>query len=379
MLNKLISIFFLIISVTSVHAGTKWIPVVKGGDAETNESGYFFSLENRGEVKPARIVQNPSGEGHVFEVDINSSPENSFDSEFFIRADRGLLVGQKFRISFRYMTTDSRTIDTQAHKEPNVYQHWLGIGTLQSESTWEEVSLTQTILNAQDGMQSIAFLLSSVDNEAKFYIDNIVMEVEVDENDDYMPGTSYVFHSDFNGDNPGFFPGCIVSNGVLSFSGGGGDIAAGYQFWNDLPFKENKKYILSLKIRGSIEDNGTAHAYLQCISGWKLRGDFGTIPISTEWTTVKLSTICSGDDADLFFISLFSNGKYYNGTIEIDELSIFVVNDDSTSSSNIESIESTSYPEQFFNLNGLPIDITKSSHGIYILRQGSITRKILNR
>lgn len=90
---------------------------------------------------------------------------------------------------------------------------------------------------------------------------------------------------------------------------------AGYDF--SAPLTEGTTYFLKMKIKGSVA--GSIGAAFQKPDGFAGRGDFPSIPITTEWEEVTVFTNCTGDAATRI---LFNYGKYV-GTIYIDDLSIY--------------------------------------------------------
>ncbi|MDE6162925.1 MAG: endo-1,4-beta-xylanase, partial [Bacteroides sp.] len=93
------------------------------------------------------------------------------------------------------------------------------------------------------------------------------------------------------------------------------DAQAGYEF--PAPLTEGITYFLKMKIKGSVA--GSIGAIFQKPDGYAGRGDFPSIPITTDWKEVIVSTKCTGDAATRV---LFNYGKYV-GTIYIDDLSIY--------------------------------------------------------
>lgn len=90
---------------------------------------------------------------------------------------------------------------------------------------------------------------------------------------------------------------------------------AGYDF--SAPLTEGTTYFLKMKIKGSVA--GSIGAAFQKPEGYAGRGDFPSIPITTNWEEVTVFTNCTGDAATRV---LFNYGKYV-GTIYIDDLSIY--------------------------------------------------------
>lgn len=155
--------------------------ISNGGDAEGGDISSFFGKESGGNPGTPRIEANPNGDGHVFAVSLPASPAEAWDAQFFIQSNIALNEGDKIHVKFRYMCTDTRNIDTQAHGTPGNYHHYQFVGTLNASPEWKEHEWSGAI-NAShagsDGCRTIAFNLSSASNAATFYIDDIVMEIE---------------------------------------------------------------------------------------------------------------------------------------------------------------------------------------------------------
>ncbi|MDR1003424.1 MAG: endo-1,4-beta-xylanase [Prevotellaceae bacterium] len=83
------------------------------------------------------------------------------------------------------------------------------------------------------------------------------------------------------------------------------------------PFEIGVTYYLSLRVKGTVE--GSMSPQFQNPNTYSSCGDFQSVPITTEWADVKVSTTCVGENAARF---LFSLGAYA-GTIYIDEISIY--------------------------------------------------------
>lgn len=156
-----------------------FMPMVEGGDAESGPQEWFIARS--GGDNPAQVVSDPLGTGNVFMSPIVSNPTNSWDSQFFIKANTILTAGEKVKVSFRYRCDDTRNIETQAHGAPGAYHHWSCIGTLNATSEWQDF-VTELTVGADhvgdDGFQTIAFNLASTPDAGTFYIDDIVFSVE---------------------------------------------------------------------------------------------------------------------------------------------------------------------------------------------------------
>ncbi len=162
---------------TPVEPGSDWTSLINGGKAADGETA---SLQ-AGWSGPAHIVDNPKGDGKVFECPIAADPSNPWDSQFFIIFNEGLQEGEVYQVSFDYYCTDSRTVDMQAQGEPGAYQHWtIGMPSLEVKPEWQSANSGEVTVSAEmaggAGFKTIAFNLASAPAAATFYINNVVVE-----------------------------------------------------------------------------------------------------------------------------------------------------------------------------------------------------------
>lgn len=158
-----------------------WEALTSGGDAESGECANVISREPGKGDSNSQIVADELGTGNVFVCPIVGSPVNAWDSQFFIKFNSTLAEGEKIHVKFRYRCSDTRNIDTQAHGNPGEYHHWAFIGTLNATPEWKDHEWIGQIsgeMAGANGCTSIAFNLSSTDAAGKFYVDDVLVEVE---------------------------------------------------------------------------------------------------------------------------------------------------------------------------------------------------------
>ncbi len=169
-----------------------WQSIITNGNANDGESANVLARVD-GEDSDAAVVANPSGEGMVYEAPIVANPDpgvndgnngdwsgvTDWSSQMFIKFDKVLEEGTEIKVSFDYYCTDVRTIQSQAHGAPGTYHHWQFVGNLDAKPEWQKLEWTGTISAEQagaDGCQAIAFNLSTAEEAATFYINNVVVE-----------------------------------------------------------------------------------------------------------------------------------------------------------------------------------------------------------
>lgn len=157
----------------------EWQSIITNGNANNGASANVISrVPGQGDVE-APVVANPAGEGNVYEAPIAADPENSWDSQMFIKFNQALEEGTEIKVSFDYYCSDARTIESQAHGEPGNYHHWQFVGNLDAKSEWQKLEWTGTISAEQaggDGCMAIAFNLATIPDAGTFYVNNVVVE-----------------------------------------------------------------------------------------------------------------------------------------------------------------------------------------------------------
>ena len=153
--------------------------------------------------------------------------------------------------------------------------------------------------------------------------------VEVDGGADVTMVQHDVWTCDFNnGETIGGWGGATIVNDASAGEDGSGCMICSNpsekQGWEvqfaqglDGLLTNGTSYKLSFKIKGSVA--GTITANLRNATSYADRGTFPTINVTTEWTTVTLSTTCNGDDADSF---IFNVGNYV-GDIYLDDVRLY--------------------------------------------------------
>ncbi len=113
-----------------------------------------------------------------------------WDSQFFVYTpDHTWKEGDRYKFSMKVKADVPTTVRAQAHGQPGYYLHWqmLNNTAINITTDWEVFTYEGTIISAQDGMQTIAFNLSSPGQSNNFYFDDISWQsIEINENDDFF-------------------------------------------------------------------------------------------------------------------------------------------------------------------------------------------------
>lgn len=158
----------------------EWQSIITNGNANDGASDNILARVD-GEDSAAAVVDNPAGQGKVFEAPIVAKTEGIDDwtSQMFIEFNQALEEGTQIKVSFDYYSTNERTVQTQAHGTPGNYHHYEMLGNLEAKPEWQSIEKTVTISAEQagaDGCKAIAFNLSTSEEAGTFYLNNVVVE-----------------------------------------------------------------------------------------------------------------------------------------------------------------------------------------------------------
>lgn len=202
--------------------------------------------------------------------------------------------------------------------------------------------------------------------------------------DDNKGEVVYLFNTDFeDGETNGFFSWNVpveVNNGVLEITNDSEKNSWEAQFAFDFaePLTPGTEYTLKMKAKGSVATSANVDAAFQFPdgdAGYPVCGSFGQINLTTEWKEISLTTTCEVKENWKATRLIFSLGKYV-GTISIDEISLSYPKSGAVSTIEVDNSDA---PVEFYNLQGVKVNIDNAANGIYIRRQGSEVKKVLIR
>ncbi len=163
---------------TPVEPGDGWTSLINGGKAADGETA---SLQ-AGWSGNAKVVDNPKGEGKVFECAIGENTLNDdgvyddWKSQMFICFNEPVMEGDVIKVEFDHYCTDSRTVGMQAQGDRGSYQG--NFQGFEAKPEWQkysqEITVTEQFAGA-DGFKNIAICLSGAADAATFYINNVVV------------------------------------------------------------------------------------------------------------------------------------------------------------------------------------------------------------
>ena len=114
------------------------------------------------------------GEGHNGQT---------WDNQFFIKANRALVKGEVTILKFKYKGTVEAKTTTQCHGEtPGSYMHWAAIGDVTFATEWQDFEKEFTVPNEADGMWCIAFNMAEIKAACDYEITDVQWYLKDDVN-----------------------------------------------------------------------------------------------------------------------------------------------------------------------------------------------------
>ena len=102
----------------------------------------------------------------------------TWDNQFWIKANRTLSTGEVTIIQFKYKASREANTTTQLHGEPGAYLHWAAIGDVSFTTEWQDFETTLTVPSEANGMQSIAFNMAEIKEACDYELKDFVWKLE---------------------------------------------------------------------------------------------------------------------------------------------------------------------------------------------------------
>jgi hypothetical protein len=161
----------------------EWVDIMVNGDMEGESTECFYVTEQGlGGPYLAEITDGiGKNRSRAIMVQSQDSPNNSWDTQFFIRLPYQIPAGTPFRVTFDVKANKAAYFNTETHSEPGGYIYWGAIGTYGVDVWWEtyevEGVVTSDMSNEKNMMQTIAFDLAESSDATQYIFDNIKFEV----------------------------------------------------------------------------------------------------------------------------------------------------------------------------------------------------------
>lgn len=170
--------------------------VVSNGDAEGSDTKNFVSTHVGGGQASCDIVEGVGVDGsHAFVVTSNGNATNTWDTQFFVYADRPFVENDVVLVSFDYRADVPNNSECQTQSTPGNYLYHDGGCAVSFTSEWQHFEKRITITEAQSPsgqMQTFAWNLDVGTSEApanKYYFDNIKVQVVTKSSGNTIPLT----------------------------------------------------------------------------------------------------------------------------------------------------------------------------------------------
>ena len=135
---------------------------------------------------PTVVVVNALERDDLSDV-VNGQPQQreeeggageTWDNQFWIKANRTLSTGEVTIIQFKYKASREANTTTQLHGEPGAYLHWAAIGDVSFTTEWQDFETTLTVPSEANGMQSIAFNMAEIKEACDYELKDFVWKLE---------------------------------------------------------------------------------------------------------------------------------------------------------------------------------------------------------
>lgn len=299
---------------------------------ETDDaSNYSFSTN--GEHSFTAVGEGFEGKGRALKIVNTEERANDWDVQLFVTFPQPVAQGDRILLTMDIKSDATASYSTQAHTAPGAYKHWDFFGSLTSTPEWTTYTKEITVSGDQATANTIAFNLGKT--ATTYYFDNIKV-TKYNESGGGGPALdpSVIANSDFETGDAGWVGWGNGSTRGRSANGEG--YGGGYcyymtnpsttNFWEaqtayDLSpvLKMNGSYTLKMKVKGSIA--GNIRAEVQSSADYSSDG-FGAFAVTTDWTSIELSTVMGKEDRNRFVISFGD----YAGTIYIDDVTLQYLN-----------------------------------------------------
>ena len=151
----------------------------------------FTKIEGEEDQLPIEIIPNPTEvvvnavERDWLTADNDGNPREeqvgdgqTWDNQFFIKANRALAAGEATVIEFDYVATKEARSTTQCQGEPGQYMHWNAIGDVNFTTEEQHFTKSFTVPAEADGMLSLSFDMAVIKDACDYTIKNVVWKLE---------------------------------------------------------------------------------------------------------------------------------------------------------------------------------------------------------
>ena len=162
-----------------------WTDIISNGDAEGDDLTNFVSTHIGGTNGPVDVVDGAGvGGTRAFVVSSAGGGTQTWDTQFFVYANRPLAEGDKIKLAFDYRADVANNAESQAHAAPGGYIYWDGGAAISFTTEWqhfEKTIVVNSTVSPDGNFQTFAWNLDVGAPEApvnKYYFDNVFFAIE---------------------------------------------------------------------------------------------------------------------------------------------------------------------------------------------------------
>ncbi|MBP5713339.1 MAG: BspA family leucine-rich repeat surface protein [Prevotella sp.] len=225
MKNILVTIVGLLMA-TNTFGQTTWTSLITNGDFEGDDLFSFSVKESRNgntpELYSPVVIEDPLEAGnHCVEVYVRSYDESGevdelqeYDTQFFISAPEEIPAGKMLRLTLRVRADGSTLMRTQIHADPGDYITYNPFGDIDVTTKWQTIVLDEIQIPPGSswvspstglGVRTVALDLTTNQDGAMFYFDDIVFEVMDGPTLDFSNAIELVTNGDMEGEDGSCF------------------------------------------------------------------------------------------------------------------------------------------------------------------------------
>ena len=355
-----------------------WESLITNGNLASDDVSCFFSKEAPASDPYASTITEGAGKDKSRGIIVKSAdnPSQTWDTQFFIRANNQIPAGTKLHMEFDYKASQAAPGATQGHGEPGSYVNNDGVGTVSFITEWQHLSKDFT---STKDIQTIAFNLAEEKTATEYYIDNIIVGAEKAVEVEWV---DIVKNGNMEGENVSFFVTKIypaTEPTAATLTEGAGKTGKGIkiesaaqvanpwdtQFWISLPIALEQgtkfKVEFDFKADAAVTSSMQYHA---------LPGDYITNWVdqafTTDWQHFEKQGIApAANSAGNKFQSIAFNLSFEQPTtIFFDNVKLYL--DKETAATGIQDVYSIkAEPCTIFDLQGRRV--AKAAKGLYII------------
>ena len=357
-----------------------WESLVINGNLAGDDVSCFFSKEAPAPDPYASTITPGAGKDNSRGIVVKSinSGGQAWASQFFIRASKAIPAGTKLHMEFDYKASAAAKVSTQGHGEPGAYVNNDGVGDVNFTTEWQHLEKDFT---ASGDIQTIAFNLNELADEATYFFDNIVFwaekPAEIEWADIIVNGTmeendAFNFKSKIhpaeNASDAAFTAGAGKdgSQGIVIESPAKASNSWDTQFWITLPIALEQGTMFKVEFDYKADAAVNADTQYHAAPGDYI-GNWSSIGFTTEWQHYEKQGIAPGaNNNGNKFQSIAFNLSFDNATnLYFDNVKLFL--DKETAATGIKSVNTeTPFIEgAVYDLQGRRV--AKPARGLYII------------